>query len=640
MGLGKIINIIRGAAIVILLLHFYYYCYDAFYDWGLVSKFSDQLLINIKNTGLFNSFHESKLFALGLIALSFLGARGKKMQNLKYKNALYSFLAGVAIYFLSGFIFHMNLEIETVAIAYMALTLTGFLILMRGGALLARIIRKGLSHQPFNQSNEQFPQEERLIKNEDSLHLRGEYRYQGRNRKSYINFVNPRRGILIMGTPGSGKSYFLIESFIRQLIEKGRALFVYDHKYPELTRLTYSLFLKNRKAYPESAAFYSINFVDLSRSHRCNPIHPSTLPTMTSAMEAAKSLLLSMNRSWVNKQGDFFVESSINLLSAAIWFLRKRENGKYCSLPHVIELMHVDSQKLIAALQSDTDTHTLITPYSRVFMSGDRETFNNLMASAQIPLGRLSTPEFYYIISGHDFGLDINDSRSPKIFCLANSARDQEALAPILSLYIDRLNKSINLPGKYPSAQVCDEFATVRAASVLKTIGTGRSNQITSIVALQDWAQLKMTYSHEEAEVILNITGNIIAGQVNGETARHLSQRFARIFQPRQSVSVNSTDTSLTHSELLEASIPLSTISNLSSGHFVGLVSDNPDEPIELKAFHARIIPDPAGLSSGVKELPVVREVDAVTVNGNYRAIKEEVWVMVERVMEEVRAGG
>jgi hypothetical protein len=149
-----------------------------------------------------------------------------------------------------------------------------------------------------------------------------------------------------------------------------------------------------------------------------------------------------------------------------------------------------------------------------------------------------------------------------------------------------------------------------------------------------------MTYSHEEAEVILNITGNIIAGQVNGETARHLSQRFARIFQPRQSVSVNSTDTSLTHSELLEASIPLSTISNLSSGHFVGLVSDNPDEPIELKAFHARIIPDPAGLSSGVKELPVVREVDAVTVNGNYRAIKEEVWVMVERVMEEVRAGG
>lgn len=639
-GLKKVIDMTRLIAIAVLLIHCYYNCYAAFEIWQLTSKISDQVLRNITNTGLLNGFIKSKLIALMFLLLSVLGVKGRKSERLNYRTAFAYLITGLLSYLSSGLILYINtMPVTTVAISYISITGIGFILVLTGGGLLTRIIKNKLKPDIFNKGNETFPQEERLIINAYSLNLPAKYRLKSQIRDSWINFVNARRSILIMGSPGSGKSYFIIENFIRQITEKGMALFVFDHKFPELTTLTYNCFLKHRNKYPKGIAYYSINFTNPELSHQCNPIHPATLSNLTHAIESSKSLLLSMNRSWANRQGDFFIESPINLLAAVIWFLRKYQDGMYCTLPHAIELLHVELEKLFTVLNTESEIATLVNPFIQLYKDGDTETLSNQVVSVKIPLGRISSPEFYYILSGDDFSLDINNLAEPKIFCLGNDPQSQEALAPIMSLYVDRLNKIINQPGCYPCAQVCDEFASIRATSVMKTIATGRSNNIITAIAVQDYSQLKLMYSKEEAEVIFNITGNVISGQVSGETAKLLSERFAKTFQERESISINSSDTSISKSKHLELAIPASTISSLSSGEFVGFVADNPDEIIELKTFHARIVNDDAAIISEKKNylpLPIARKVAQKEISTVYQIIKQDVQDIVDVVLEEV----
>lgn len=639
-GLKKVIDMTRLIAIAVLLIHCYYNCYAAFEAWQLTSKISDQLLRNISNTGLLNGFMKSKLIALVFLLLSVLGVKGRKSEKLNYRTAFAYLLTGLLLYLTSGFMLYINTMVATtVAIVYISITGIGFILVLTGGGLLTRIIKNKLKPDVFNKGNETFPQEERLITNAYSLNLPARYKLKSQTRDSWINFVNARRSILIMGSPGSGKSYFIIENFIRQITEKGMALFVFDHKFPELTTLTYNCFLKHRNKYPKGTEYYSINFTNPELSHQCNPIHPATLFSLTHAIESSKSLLLSMNRSWSNRQGDFFIESPINLLAAVIWFLRKYQDGIYCTLPHAIELLHVELEKLFTVLNTETEISTLINPFIQLYKDGDMETLSNQVVSVKIPLGRISSPEFYYVLSGDDFSLDINNPAKPKIFCLGNDPKSQEALAPIMSLYVDRLNKIINQPGCYPCAQVCDEFAFIRATSVLETISSGRSNNIITVIALQDYSQLKLKYSKEEAEVIFNITGNVISGQVSGETAKLLSERFAKTFQERESISINSSDTSISRSKQLELAIPASTISSLSSGEFVGLVADNPDEIIELKTFHSMIVNDDAAIKREKRNylpLPIVRKAAQKEINAVHQIIKQDVQDIVEVVLEEV----
>jgi hypothetical protein len=634
-GLKKVIDMTRMIAIVILLLHFYFFCYAAFAAWDLTSRISDQLLKNISHTGLFTHFEKSKMIALGFLLLSALGVKGRKSEKATFTRSILILIAGILVYFASRWALQLDsVSITNRTIIYIPITTIGFILALTGAGLITRVIKNKLSGEVFNTGNESFPQEERLLSNPYSLNLPAVYSLKGNQRNSWINFINPFRGILIMGSPGSGKTYFIIENFLRQLVAKKMALFVFDHKYPELTNFTYSLFEQHKRNYPPGTKFYTINFDDLSRTNRCNPLHPDTLSNLTSAIDAARSLLLSMNRTWINKQGDFFVESPINLFAAAIWFLRKYEDGRYCTLPHAIELLHVDLAKLLSILQFEKEITTLVNPFVQLYKSKEMETLGNQVASVKIPLGRISTPEFYYVLSGDDFTLDINNPDHPKIFCLGNNTQQQEALAPILSLFVDRLNKMINQPNKYPCAQVCDEFASIRAASVMRTIATGRSNKIITAIAVQDYSQLKLMYSKEEAEIIFNITGNVISGQVSGETAKLLSERFAKIFQDRASMSINSSDTTVSRSKQLEQSIPASTISSLSSGEFVGLVADNPDEPIALKGFRASIVNEPNKNGTQPKPNPAVGPKENLYVGLIYSAIKKDVQQIVDQTME------
>jgi hypothetical protein len=639
MGLRKILDFTRLGSIIILLLHYYYYCYSVFKLWGLTTEISDRFLINISHTGLFNSLFTSKLMALTLLVISLLGSRGKKEERISKQTIAFYLITGLSLYLTSSLLLRIKADLETLGIIYMIVTGIGFLFILAGGNLLSRFIQLNLGKDIFNELNETFPQEERLLENEYSINLPGQYNLKGKIRKSWINIINPFRGLLVSGSPGSGKSYFVIQHIIKQHIKKGFTMLVYDFKYDDLTKIAYNTLLKNKKNYTLTPQFYTINFDDLSKSHRCNPLDSSTMFDITDATEASRSIMMGLNRDWITKQGDFFVESPINFVTAIIWFLKKYRHGKHCTLPHVIELMQVDYEKLFSVLRTEPEIEVLINPFISAYQNDAMEQLEGQVASAKIGMARLSSPQLYWVLSANDFTLDINNPDAPKIVCLANNPQKQQIYGAVLSLYITRLIKLVNQKNRVKSSLVFDEFPTIFFNDIDSLIATARSNKVATCLGIQDFSQLKKDYGADQSSVIMNITGNIISGQVTGETSKLLSERFGKINQLKESISINRTDTSVSKSSQLDFAIPQSKIAGLSSGEFVGMVADDPSMKIKLKTFHSEILNDHDTLqaeSDSYKQLPVINKVTSQMVNENFRTIKTEIAELIETEIERL----
>jgi hypothetical protein len=627
-ALRKIADMSRFIAITILMLHFYFYCYGTFVEWKLTVPFTDQIMRNISNTGLFAKFNYSKYWALLLLIISLMGVKGKKDDKLSYKPAFAYLITGIILYFFSNLLWNKNTDSNLTSILYMAITTVGFLLMISGATLLTRVIKSKLKDDIFNADQETFPQEERHLENEYSINLPAKYLLKGKYRKSWVNIINPFRGNLVMGTPGSGKSYFVIRHVITQHIQKGFSMFVYDFKLPDLSIIVYNTWLKYKHLYAIEPSFYVINFDDLNRTHRCNPLDPSLMSDVTDAAESARTILIGLNREWIKKQGDFFIESAINFVTAIIWFLKKYEDGKYCSLPHVIELMQVDYEKLFTLLQQEKEVEVLINPFINAYKNEAMEQLEGQIASAKVAMARLSSPQLYYVLSGNDFSLDINDPENPKLVCMGNNPQKIQIYGAVLSLYVNRLVKLVNQKNKIKSSLIFDEFPTIYLNGIDSLIATARSNKVSTTLGIQDLSQLRKDYGREQADVIMGIVGNVISGQVTGDTAKQLSDRVGRIMQDRESISINSGDTSISKSKQLEAAVPASKISALSSGQFVGMVADDPQERIELKAFHNEILNDHDALKNEVEryvDIPEIRKISNIEVLDNYLKVKNDV---------------
>ncbi|WP_369014133.1 conjugal transfer protein MobC [Flavobacterium anhuiense] len=639
-ALRKILDMTRQMGIAVLLIHFYFYCFHSFRQWNLTPDFAQQILENIYRTGLLDSFHKSKFFALGLLTISLMGARGRKDEKLHFRIAFYYISLGLLFYFGSYTAFIIFEDAEVCSAVYIFLCSFGYLIILSGGTLLSRIIRRKLSSSDiFNKENETFPQEERLLENEYSVNLPARYHLKDKVRKSWINVINPFRGILVPGTPGSGKSYFVIRHVITQHIAKGFSMFIYDFKFDDLTLIAYNAWLKFRHLYAVEPKFYIINFDDLSRTHRCNPLDPASMADITDAAESARTILMGLNREWIKKQGDFFVESPINFLTAVIWYLRKYSNGEFCTLPHVIEMIQTDYEELFTLLRTEKEIEVLINPFVSAFLNEAVDQLEGQIASAKISLAKLSSPQLYYVLSGSDFTLDINNPSDPKIVSMGNNPQKIQTYGAVLSLFVSRLIKQVNQKGKLKSSLIFDEFPTIYLNNIDSLIATARSNRVSTCLGIQDFSQLRKDYGREQADVIVNIVGNIVSGQVSGDTAKQLSERFGKIMQDRESLSINSSDTSISRSRQLESAVPPSKISTLSSGEFVGMTADNPDCRIELKTFNCEIINDHEKIkkeTDNYKEIPVIRTIDNVIVQKNYLQIKIEIQEIIHSEMEKI----
>ncbi|WP_162054704.1 conjugal transfer protein MobC [Pontibacter pamirensis] len=626
-GLRQVTDFTRLLSLVVLLLHFYIACHAAFKEWGLTAALTDRVAQNFASMPLFQSSLKARGAALLLLLVSLLGDKGKKDEQLRYCTIAACLLPGLLLYFSSHLLLSDYIT-PHLAVAYMGTTAAGYLLLLTGGTLLSRLLKLRLGQDIFNKENQSFPQEERLLENEYSVNLPAKYSLKGRTRRSWINIINPFRALLVIGTPGAGKSYFVIRHVITQHIRKGFAMFLYDFKYDDLTRIAYNALLRHAGNYPVRPRFYLIHFDDLSRTHRCNPLDPDTMTDITDATEASRTIMLGLNREWIKRQGDFFVESPINFVTAIIWFLRKYERGRYCTLPHVIELMQANYPELFALLRTEPEIEVLINPFVSAFEHEAMEQLEGQVASAKISMARLVSPQLYYVLSGNDFSLDLNNPREPKVICLAGNPQKLQVYGAVLSLYISRAIKLVNQKGRLKSSLIFDEFPTIYFNGIDSLIATARSNKVATTLAVQDYSQLKKDYGRDQAEVVMNIAGNVISGQVSGETARQLSERFGRIVQRRESVSVNSSDTSVSRSTQLDAAVPPAVIASLSSGEFVGTVADDPQCPIELKTFHAFLLNDHTAIAREEKRyvpVPAVRELDGDAVQENYLKIKAEV---------------
>lgn len=613
-GLRKIMDFTRLLSIAILVIHFYLFCYAAFREWELTTSIVDRILSTFSNMKIFKTILASKAASLLLLAVSLLGVKGKKDEKIEKRTAIVYILTGLILFFISQSMLLMQYSVSIKSGAYIGVTSLGYFLILTGGTLLSRFIKSSIQGDIFNKLNETFPQEERLLENEYSINLPAHYNLKGKTRKSWINIINPFRGSLVLGTPGSGKSYFAIRHIITQHIKKGFSIFLYDFKYDDLTRIAYNTLLNNNSQYAVKPKFYVINFEDLSRTHRCNPLDPASMTDVTDATEASRTIMLGLNRAWIKKQGDFFVESPINFLTAIIWFLRKYQDGTYCTLPHVIELMQVEYKYLFAVLLREPEIEVLINPFISAWQNEAYDQLEGQVASAKISMARLSSPALYYVLSGNDFTLGLNNPEEPKVICMGNNPQKQQVYGAVLSLYISRMIKLVNQKSKLKCSLIFDEFPTIYFNNIDSLIATARSNKVATTLAVQDYSQLKKDYGREQAEVIMNIVGNIISGQVTGDTAKQLSERFGKIIQERQSVSINSSDTSVSRSTQLDYAIPASKISSLSSGEFVGMVADNPDSKIELKVFHSEIQNDHEAIrqeEADYQEIPKIRTIDS-----------------------------
>ena len=635
-ALGKIMDFLRAVSIILAIMNVYWYCYEAMHIWGVTIGVVDRILINFNRTGgLFHSILYTKLFSLLLLALSCLGTKGVKAEKMSW-NRIFTVLAvGFFLFFLNWWILLLPISYLGNATLYIFTMTAGYICLLMGGLWMSRLLKHNLMEDVFNNENESFMQETKLMENEYSVNLPTRFYYKKKWQRGWINVVNPFRATIVLGTPGSGKSFAVVNNYIKQQIEKGYSMYIYDFKFPDLSTIAYNHMMNHQNGYKVKPQFYVINFDDPRRSHRCNPIHPDFMSDISDAYESAYTIMLNLNKTWVQKQGDFFVESPIILFAAIIWYLRIYKNGKYCTFPHAIELLNRRYEDVFPILTSYPELENYLSPFMDAWQGGAMEQLAGQIASAKIPLSRMISPQLYWVMSASEFTLDINNPDRQNIYGAA------------LGLYNSRIVKLINKKGQLKSSVIIDELPTIYFKGLDNLIATARSNKVAVCLGFQDFSQLVRDYGDKEAKVVINTVGNIFSGQVVGETAKTLSERFGKVLQKRQSISINRQDVSTSINTQMDSLIPPSKISGLTQGMFVGSVSDNFTERIEQKIFHAEIVVDTDKVKreeSHYQPIPIINDFKDADGNDcmkqaildNYNQIKEDVKLIVKDELERI----
>ena len=644
-ALSKIMDLLRGVSIAVMVANIYWLCQPLVSGWEFHSQ-TLKVLRGLDEAGsLFHNPWNAKWWTLLLLALSCFGTKGVKNEKIKWGQIWLIISIGAVLFFLDWWMVSLGWYYT-----YIFTAISGYVCLLLGGVWMSRLLKNNMMDDRFNEENESFMQETKLMENEYSVNLPTRFYYKKRWNRGWINVVNPFRASIVLGTPGSGKSFAVVNNFIKQQIEKGFGLYVYDYKFPDLSLIAYNHMLNHAKSYGENPpTFCVINFDDPEHSHRCNPIHPDFMSDIADAYESAYTIMMNLNRTWIQKQGDFFVESPIVLFAAIIWYLKIYENGKYCTFPHAIEFLCRRYEDIFPILTSYTELENYLSPFIDAWQGGAAEQLAGQIASAKIPLSRMISPQLYWIMTGDDFTLDINNPKEPKILCVGNNPDRQNIYGAALGLYNSRIVKLINKKGMLKSGVIIDELPTIYFKGLDNLIATARSNKVAVCLGFQDFSQLKRDYGDKEAAVVMNTVGNIFSGQVVGETAKTLSERFGKVLQQRQSMSINRQDVSHSINTQMDSLIPASKISTLTQGMFVGAVSDNFDERIDQKIFHAEIVVDTknvAAETSAYQPIPLITDFKDDTpdkskmkaaIQFNYNQVKQDVKDIVERELERIR---
>ena len=650
---------------ILTVLDVYYFNYDFFYNLGIHNAYIEDKLIRLNGTFLFKNPYILRTFIIILIGATIFVAKIKMKiteQEQEKKRIIPYSVGACLIYIGIPFMFKIFGYSNASVIVYLVLSTMGFFSSIYFIAKIYKLYYADLMQDRFGVESRKFDQCKEKMENENSINIQTE--------DGWINIINPFRASMVLGTPGSGKSYaFIIEAII-QLIKKGSSMLLYDYKFPDLSLIAYNSMQRYKENYKVPPKFSVINFDDLTRTNRCNPLQPNLMEDPTDAIEAAQALMLGLYPKWSQKSGDFFVESAINFVASGIWALKIIENGKYCTVPHLIQFMSLEYDKMFPLLKyvNDEFINNVIAPFLSAYEQEATDQLEGQLGTVRIAISRLTSPSVYYVMTddfeqvekkdvlgnpilnpitqeqdydyisktGISVSLQINDPKNPQIFCLSNNPKKQRVYSPLLSLYNTRLMSLINKKRMNRCGVILDELPTLAfpPSTVDNLIATGRSNKIAVFLGFQDFTQLIRDFGKDIAEAIIGTVGNIFSGQVNFDTAKKLSENFGKIKVKKESISESKDSTSVSINTEMVDLIPASVISTLSQGTFVGKLADERGQELEQKFFYSKILIDHKERQTYEQgEIPAFVKFDepiSEVVKKNFERIKAEIVELAE----------
>lgn len=563
----------------------------------------------------------SKFATLALISLVSIGTLSKKKVDLDpNKHILLPLTLGFLLFFGSLWLYGRP---STKAfsytswynLAYIISSLTGALAISLSMDNISKMIRSGLGKDKWNVDPESFMQPVKKVESPSSVNIPMQFYYKGKVHDGWINLNNIFRSCMIIGTPGSGKSFSLINPIIRQLMNKEFCLCVFDFKYPDLGKILYYHFLlAKRQGKCRNYTFHVINPSEPAKSRRINLFRPDWLLTLGDAMETAEALVEAMKKG--DKAGgsdQFFTQSAINFLSACIFFFSKHENGRYSSFPHVMSFMNRSYDEIFRTLFTEPELISLLSPFRSAYQLKAYDQLEGQIGTLKIFISRLATKETFWVFSGDDFNLKISDPNEPGVLVLASNPNTQNVTSACFTGIVNRMTRLMNSRGNLPCGLIVDEAPTLYCHKIENVISTARSMKFAVVLGLQELPMLQQQYGKDTAAVITSVVGNVFAGSVrNKDTLDWLERLFGKSKQISENLSIDRNKTSTSLNEKLEVLIPAGKIAALNTGEIVGLVASEPREHFDGKfdtsAIHCRVNLDAQELKkeeAGYRELPV-----------------------------------
>lgn len=562
-------------AVVIIAANLYYFCHPLLRTVGLAAEPLDYLMLQFHRGGVFASSFPTKGLAMLVLGLSSV-IRSGKGRKVDAGLLAGTGLLGAALYFIP----FPN------PLLYLIGTLAGGTALVWTFAMAGRLFAG--FHEHDNDLKESFEQEGEPHPNEWSIILPTRYYYHKAWHRGYITVGNPFRGTLVIGSAGSGKSFSIFNPYIEQMIAHGWTMMLYDFKMPDLTEVVYNALLRYRDRYTKVPQFYCINFRDPLKSNRCNPIAPEYLTDIIDASETARVVMEALNKG--NEKKDFFWMSAQQYIGICLWLLRiytppGGRQGDWCDFPHLIELINQDYTKVLSIAKRQRALGGKARVFVDALEANAQDQLQGQIASARIPLNDIASPALYWVLSGNDFNLDINDPEDPKILCIGNDPDRQQVYGAALSLFTFRVIKRVNRRGKLPCGVVIDELPTISVQGLDGLMATARSNKVAVVLGIQDLTQVKADYGDKVADKILALPANVFVGASSISTAEKYSKEFGREFrrQESQTRSVDSESVSISFHE--EEVMPVRKITSLPQGTFIGKVAVDNGSPVRQPFF-------------------------------------------------------
>ncbi|UMQ41554.1 type IV secretion system DNA-binding domain-containing protein [Chryseobacterium sp. Y16C] len=537
----------------------------------------------------------AKFATVILIGLVAIGTKAKKKKDLNiYSEIGIPIVLGLLMIF-SSLIWqneagnrelpHIFPGLNLYQIIYAVLSFLGAVILQMGADSISKLMQQKMGKDRWNVEEESFDQNKELVNTDTSINIPYVFRYNNKTYKGYIN-IDPFRGTIVIGVPGSGKSFGVINPSIRQMIAKGFCLCIYDFKFPDLAQIAYYHYLlKKSKESDYNYSFHIINLNEVEKSRRVNPFHKKYIQTLAEAQEMAESMVSSLQKGGSSSGGGseaFFTQSAINFLSSCIYFFARLENGKYSDLPHILSFMNCSYKEIFDTLFTNEEILSLLSPFKTAY---DNKAFDQLegqIGTLKIFLSRLATKESFWVFSGDEVELKITDRKNPSILILASDPSTQDINSALYSSILNRALRLINSKHNLPGGVIGDEFPTIYIHKIDNVIATARSNKVAVLLGLQEIPQLRQFYKKEVADTISAIVGNVLSGSVRDKnTLDWLEKLFGKIKQKSYSQSISQQGTSTSINEKMDFMIPAGKIAALKTGEMVGMIAQGEENNVE-----------------------------------------------------------